>query len=49
MQQIKLEIIDKIEQLRDKPKRMEKQLVYHIDVAAMYPNIISRTVFNPRP
>ena len=47
MQQIKLEIIEKLEQLRDRPKRMEKPLVYHIDVAAMYPNIILTNRLQP--
>lgn len=47
LQQIKSEIIDKLELLRDRPKRMEKPLVYHIDVAAMYPNIILTNRLQP--
>ena len=45
--QIKSEIIEKLEHLRDRPKRMEKPLVYHIDVAAMYPNIILTNRLQP--
>jgi DNA polymerase epsilon subunit 1 len=45
--QIKSEIIEKLEHFRDRPKRMEKPLVYHIDVAAMYPNIILTNRLQP--
>ena len=34
------EIKLKLEQLRDQPIRNEKPLIYHLDVGAMYPNII---------
>ena len=45
--QIKAEIIEKLELLRDRPKRMETPYVYHIDVAAMYPNIILTNRLQP--
>jgi DNA polymerase epsilon subunit 1 len=31
---------DQLENLRDNPNRMENPMIYHLDVAAMYPNII---------
>lgn len=34
------EIKQKLEQLRDQPLRIEKPIIYHLDVGAMYPNII---------
>ena len=47
MPQVKAEIIEKLELLRDRPKRMETPYVYHIDVAAMYPNIILTNRLQP--
>jgi DNA polymerase epsilon subunit 1 len=32
--------VEKLESLRDTPNREEVPLLYHLDVAAMYPNII---------
>jgi DNA polymerase elongation subunit (family B) len=34
------EIAEALEGLRDVPAREETPLIYHLDVAAMYPNII---------
>ena len=34
------EIKEKLELLRDTPKRIENPMIYHLDVGAMYPNII---------
>ena len=34
------EIRSQLEALRDNPVRDEVPLIYHLDVAAMYPNII---------
>lgn len=34
------EIIEQLEMLRDSPLREEEPFIYHLDVAAMYPNII---------
>ena len=45
--QIKAEIVEKLELLRDRPKRMETPYVYHIDVGAMYPNIILTNRLQP--
>lgn len=38
--QVRDEIRGKLEALRDAPVRDEVPLIYHLDVAAMYPNII---------
>ena len=45
--QVKAEIIEKLELLRDRPKRQETPYVYHIDVGAMYPNIILTNRLQP--
>ena len=34
------EVIEKLSQLRDCPNRIEPPVIYHLDVGAMYPNII---------
>jgi hypothetical protein len=34
------EIVEKLSSLRDIPNRLECPLIYHLDVGAMYPNII---------
>ena len=34
------DIIDKLLGLRDMPSRLENPMIYHLDVGAMYPNII---------
>lgn len=34
------EVVKQLESLRDTPNRLEKPMIYHLDVAAMYPNII---------
>lgn len=39
--------MDKLEQLRDNPKRTEKPFIYHLDVGAMYPNIILTNRLQP--
>ena len=33
-------ILEKLVDIRDTPNRLEAPLIYHLDVAAMYPNII---------
>ena len=38
--QVRGEIVAALEGLRDIPNREECPLIYHLDVAAMYPNII---------
>jgi len=45
--QIRSEIIEALEMLRDKPKRKENPYVYHLDVGAMYPNIILSNRLQP--
>ena len=39
-QEVRGEIQEALEGLRDVPNREETPLIYHLDVAAMYPNII---------
>ena len=40
-EEIKQEIIGKLESIKAKcPNLTDKPLIYHVDVAAMYPNII---------
>jgi DNA polymerase epsilon subunit 1 len=45
---VRTAIIEQLEMLRDSPIRVEKPVIYHLDVAAMYPNIIltNRYVYN---
>ena len=38
--EVRAEIVRGLEDLRDVPNRRENPLIYHLDVAAMYPNII---------
>ncbi|KAL7468775.1 hypothetical protein ACHAXS_009012 [Conticribra weissflogii] len=45
--EVRAEIVEKLELLRDRPNRMEKPYVYHIDVGAMYPNIILTNRLQP--
>ncbi|KAL7551487.1 hypothetical protein ACHAWF_014678 [Thalassiosira exigua] len=45
--EVKAEIVEKLELLRDRPKRQETPYVYHIDVGAMYPNIILTNRLQP--
>ncbi|KAL1924531.1 uncharacterized protein VTP21DRAFT_4185 [Calcarisporiella thermophila] len=45
--EVRAEIVKKLEDLRDKPDREECPLIYHLDVAAMYPNIILTNRLQP--
>eukprot|EP00899_Mesostigma_viride_P020528 jgi/Mesvir1/28477/Mv15897-RA.2 len=45
--EVKAEIQAKLESLRDIPNREEEPLIYHLDVAAMYPNIILTNRLQP--
>ena len=45
--QVRSEILEKLELLRDNPVRKEKPFIYHLDVAAMYPNIILTNRLQP--
>lgn len=38
--EVKSAILAKLEEMRDTPLRKDKPLIYHLDVAAMYPNIM---------
>ncbi len=42
------EIIEKLSRLRDCPNRLETPVLYHLDVAAMYPNIILISKWKPK-
>ena len=42
------EIIERLELLRDAPDRVEAPRIYHLDVAAMYPNIILSNRLQPQ-
>ena len=44
---VRNEIIERLEMLRDVPMREEEPVVYHLDVAAMYPNIILTNRLQP--
>ncbi|KAL0812788.1 hypothetical protein Bca101_069231 [Brassica carinata] len=45
--EVKEKIKEKLEKLRDYPIREEGPLIYHLDVAAMYPNIILTNRLQP--
>lgn len=38
--QVVEEVKAQLAELRDTPNRLEKPMIYHLDVSAMYPNII---------
>ncbi|XP_058067456.1 DNA polymerase epsilon catalytic subunit A-like isoform X2 [Magnolia sinica] len=44
---VKNAIMEKLVMLRDEPMREERPLIYHLDVAAMYPNIILTNRLQP--
>lgn len=46
-EEIKDEIVTKLKALRDQPNRMENPIIYHLDVGAMYPNIILTNRLQP--
>ena len=45
--QVKAEIQTKLEEMRDNPLRLDKPLIYHLYVAAMYPNIMLSNRLQP--
>ncbi|GLC51172.1 hypothetical protein PLESTB_000473800 [Pleodorina starrii] len=45
--EVRADIAAKLEALRDEPNREESPLIYHLDVAAMYPNIILTNRLQP--
>ncbi|KAM7522501.1 hypothetical protein LguiA_012403 [Lonicera macranthoides] len=46
-EEVKNAIMEKLMSLRDEPIREESPLIYHLDVAAMYPNIILTNRLQP--
>ena len=46
--EVRAEIVSSLEKLRDAPIRRENPKVYHLDVAAMYPNIILTNRLQPQ-
>ncbi|XP_034220092.1 DNA polymerase epsilon catalytic subunit A-like isoform X4 [Prunus dulcis] len=46
-EEVKSSILEKLVGLRDEPIREESPLIYHLDVAAMYPNIILTNRLQP--
>ncbi|KAK9939846.1 hypothetical protein M0R45_016528 [Rubus argutus] len=46
-EEVKSSILEKLVRLRDEPIREECPLIYHLDVAAMYPNIILTNRLQP--
>ncbi|CAL1292777.1 unnamed protein product [Larinioides sclopetarius] len=47
LQEVIDEIVEKLKKLRDCPLRYENPLIYHLDVGAMYPNIILTNRLQP--
>lgn len=47
MDEICADVNKQLEALRDTPNRLEKPMIYHLDVAAMYPNIILTNRLQP--
>jgi DNA polymerase epsilon subunit 1 len=45
--EVRQAIIEKLEMLRDRPNREEVPMIYHLDVGAMYPNIILTNRLQP--
>ena len=45
--EIRQAIVEKLEMLRDSPVRNEPPMIYHLDVGAMYPNIILTNRLQP--
>lgn len=45
--EVRSSIIERLEALRDDPCRLEEPVIYHLDVAAMYPNIILTNRLQP--
>ncbi|GMF20503.1 unnamed protein product [Phytophthora lilii] len=45
--EVRKDIVDRLVALRERPNRKEMPLIYHLDVAAMYPNIILTNRLQP--
>jgi DNA polymerase epsilon subunit 1 len=46
-EEVRSQIVEQLELLRDRPQRVEKPYIYHLDVGAMYPNIILTNRLQP--
>ena len=46
-EEVKEQVIEKLRSLKDMPNRNEKPLIYHLDVASMYPNIMTTNRLQP--
>ncbi|PRD31688.1 UNVERIFIED_CONTAM: Pole [Trichonephila clavipes] len=47
LKEVTEEIVEKLKKLRDCPSRLENPIIYHLDVGAMYPNIILTNRLQP--
>jgi DNA polymerase epsilon subunit 1 len=45
--EVKAQIADRLTQLKETPNRSEKPSIYHLDVASMYPNIMTTNRLQP--
>ncbi|KAK4215556.1 hypothetical protein QBC37DRAFT_121574 [Rhypophila decipiens] len=46
-EEVKEQIASKLRQLKEEPNRLENPLIYHLDVASMYPNIMTTNRLQP--
>ncbi len=46
-EEVKAQIIAKLQALKETPNRNERPLIYHLDVASMYPNIMTTNRLQP--
>jgi len=46
-EEVKAQIIERLNQLKETPNRSERPLIYHLDVASMYPNIMTTNRLQP--
>ncbi|CCW61375.1 unnamed protein product [Phytomonas sp. EM1] len=47
MEEVRAQVIAALTHLRDHPKQQEKPVIYHLDVGAMYPNVILTNRLQP--
>lgn len=46
-EEVRSQILDRLTQLKETPNRHERPLIYHLDVASMYPNIMTTNRLQP--
>ncbi|EGU78005.1 hypothetical protein FOXB_11482 [Fusarium oxysporum f. sp. conglutinans Fo5176] len=46
-EEVKAQIVERLNKLKETPNRNEKPLIYHLDVASMYPNIMTTNRLQP--